>query len=225
MHRLPLALFGIATLTLVAVTGLQRLNQFLIVVRPPVHIQPARLERAPLEGCTYGRLNPGRPRAWSATEEAAVYAAIVRAEFLQSITHDGVPQARPTEVLIAPRTVEPLLPPGQKDRWPMTYVCERMFTLRVSTAASFRRANRAPGAPLFRWFSLPVPTRFVEPTKETLKAGGLIRFSRAGFSDDLTQALVVVERLRDGFGEGTYFLLERRGGPWLVMSRVGMWIT
>jgi hypothetical protein len=107
----------------------------------------------------------------------------------------------------------------------MTYVCEQMSTLRVSTAASFRRANHVPGAPLFRWLSLPVPVRFVEPTEEVLKTGSVLRFSRAGFSDDFTQALVVVEFRRDGFGEGNYFLLERRGGPWIVMSRVGMWIT
>lgn len=50
--------------------------------------------------------------------------------------------------------------------------------------------------------------------------------SRAGFSDDYTQALVVIERVvRDGFGEGIYYLLEQRGRGWQVVERATMWIT
>ena len=67
----------------------------------------------------------------------------------------------------------------------------------------------------------PFPMRFVEPAdnlrQSLVHTAGYVRFSRAGFSDDFTQALVVVERVvRDGFGEGTYYLLEQRGRGWQV---------
>lgn len=230
MRKLPLVLLGAAVLPLVVILGAWRLDAFLHSEAPPVHVQTAGAERPPLAECTYGRLDPRRPRVWSVTEEAAVYAAIVRSEFLPALSYDGRALERPRAILIDPRTIEPRFAPGHMDLWPMNYACERMFGLRVSTAASFRRANRHPGAPVFRWLSPPIPMRFVEPTETLLKSlvdtAGYVRFSRAGFSDDFTQALVVVERhVRYGFGEGTYYLLEQRGRGWQVVDRTTMWIT
>jgi hypothetical protein len=230
VRKLPLVLLGAATLPLIAMLGAWRLDAFLRSEAPPIHVQTARAQPAPFAACTYGRLDRRRPRAWSVTEEAAVYAVIVRSEFLPTLSDDGQALERPRAILIDPRTIEPRLAPGQIDPWPMNFACEQMFGLRVSTSASFRRANRHPGAPVFRWLSLPIPLRFVQPGDTLLQSlvdtAGYVRFSRAGFSDDFTQALVVVERIvRDGFGQGIYYLLEQRGRGWQVVDRATMWIT
>jgi hypothetical protein len=227
--RLPFFLLGVAVVLLVAAVGVWRLERFLASesLRPAV---PGPGERAPLDGCTNGRLDRSRPRAWSLMDEAEVYSTIIRTELLPRPTRDLTPQTLPDRILVHPHLADARPWGGDGRRWSMTFACEQLPRLLVATAASFRMANRRDGEGIFRFISVPVPVAYALPTRKALLAlegtPGYLRFSRAGFSDDAKQALVYLERtVAYGFTEGTFYLLQRQDGAWRVVERQVAWMT
>jgi hypothetical protein len=227
--RLPFFLLGVAVVLLVAAVGVWRLERFLASEPLPGPAVPSPGERAPLHGCTNGRLDRSRPRAWSLMDEAEVYSTIIRSELMPRLTRDLRPLPMPDRILVHPHIAD--VRPWRGDgRWSMTFACEQLPRLLVATAASFRMANRSDGERIYHFIAVPVPVAYARPTRDALLAlegtPGYLRFSRAGFSDDVQQALVYLERtIAYGFVEGAFYLLERQDGAWRVVERQVAWMT
>ncbi len=62
--------------------------------------------------------------------------------------------------------------------------------------------------------------------KKYPKAKGIISFSRIGFNQEHTQALVSVS-FGCGFlcGEGNFILLQKANGKWTIQNKIGLWVS
>lgn len=57
-------------------------------------------------------------------------------------------------------------------------------------------------------------------------SGGYTELSRVGFNDTFDQALIYVGQMAgDLMGAGFYYLLEKKGGEWLLMEQIMVWIS
>jgi hypothetical protein len=57
-------------------------------------------------------------------------------------------------------------------------------------------------------------------------AYGYTIFSRVGFNNSLDQALIYVGFVGGPlFGSGSYYLMEKRNGEWLMMDEINVWIS
>lgn len=62
--------------------------------------------------------------------------------------------------------------------------------------------------------------------KKYPKAKGIVSFSRIGFNQENTQALVSVS-FGCGFlcGEGNFILLQKENGKWTIQNKIGLWVS
>jgi hypothetical protein len=63
-------------------------------------------------------------------------------------------------------------------------------------------------------------------TKKYPGSHGYIVFSRVGFNNTLDQAVIYVANVGGPMmGSGSYYLLEKKNGAWLLMDQVNYWIS
>ncbi len=58
------------------------------------------------------------------------------------------------------------------------------------------------------------------------KSSGLVFLSKIGFNTDYTQAMIYAGRQCGGLcGSGSYLVLNKKNGVWIVESRMGLWVS
>ena len=113
-------------------------------------------------------------------------------------------------------------------------------TLTRKTLDAFREVNRQQ-AFLQRFFHSDFDYELVDETQldSIFKAGdwfafykrfpgspGIMAFSRVGFNEDGTQALLYASNTCGGLcGGGYYVLMEKHNGRWVIVKEIEMWIS
>jgi hypothetical protein len=162
-------------------------------------------------------------------EEAAVYAALVKAAY-------------PASMLVIMDTSAIDVSPGTDLEQTLQYVLKNMHSVDTGTVEGFRSRNAAPG-PLRADMDLGVPyTLFSGDQLNAMfnlnqdgwlqfynrfpDAPGMLTFSHVGFNAAFDQALVYAGLQSQALaGAGHYFLLVKTNGVWTVDQKVMTWIS
>jgi hypothetical protein len=164
-------------------------------------------------------------------DEYAIYSAILNAEYAHVAAGEGL-------IAIAEHTILPREVTTERN----DLLSQQLPNLTPATLADFLAVNDQPYSLLPR---LTVPRAYALISFEELKAfsqdkaffdfwdafharypGPLIRFSRVGFNQERTQALVYYSNYMFGrSGMMSYLLLEKSGGVWVISGSAGDWIS
>jgi hypothetical protein len=71
----------------------------------------------------------------------------------------------------------------------------------------------------FMWNEIP------EHNNDTINYYGIIAFSKIGFNEEQTKAIIYVGIMMEGDGRGNYYILEKENNQWKIKNIIGGWIT
>jgi len=57
------------------------------------------------------------------------------------------------------------------------------------------------------------------------KAGSLLKLSRAGFNSEMNKALVCVDVVSTGYGQGLYYYLVKTENQWVIVKSGTIWVS